>query len=124
MNLPHYQKGLSMAGWMFLILVIGSVITIGTKLAPLYLDHNTMSNIMDGLPQEKGMVTKGNVELTDILRKRFKMNNIRDFDFKNHLTINRPEDRVVIDMNYEVRLPLVHNVDLIASFEKQIILRD
>ena len=105
-------------------MIIGSGIAIGMKLAPLYLDHNTMSNILDRLAEEKGMVIKGNTELTDIMKKRFKMNNIRNFDFKNHITISRPEDRVVIDMNYEVRLPLVQNVDIIASFEKQTILRD
>lgn len=124
MNLPHSQRGLSGAGWMFLIMVIGSVATVGTKLAPLYLDHNTMSNILDRLAEEKGMVTKRDVELTNIIKKRFKMNNIRDFDFENHMTFKRPENRVIIDMNYEVRLSLVYNVDLIASFEKQTVLRD
>tara|TARA_Y100000310_G_scaffold344974_1_gene460892 strand:- start:5047 stop:5421 length:375 start_codon:yes stop_codon:yes gene_type:complete len=124
MSFPYHQRGLSIAGWMFLIMIIGSGIAIGMKLAPLYLDHNTMSNILDRLAEEKGMVIKGNTELTDIMKKRFKMNNIRNFDFKNHITISRPEDRVVIDMNYEVRLPLVQNVDIIASFEKQTILRD
>lgn len=124
MNLPQYQRGLSGAGWMFLIMVIGSVVTVGTKLAPLYLDHNTMSNILDRLAEEKGMVAKRDVDLTNIIKKRFKMNNIRDFDFKNHMTFKRPENRVIIDMNYEVRLPLVYNVDLIASFKKQTVLRD
>lgn len=124
MNLPQYQRGLSMVGWMFLIMIIGSLITVGTKLAPLYIDHNTMANILDRLAEEKGMVVKRNVELTRIIKKRFKMNGIRTFDLKKNMSMKRPENRVIITLDYEVRLPLVYNVDLIASFEKQTVLRD
>ena len=124
MSLLRNQRGLSMAGWLFLIMIFGSVLTVGTKLAPLYLDHNTMSNILDRLALEQGMVKKGNTELRAIIKKRLKLNNIRKFDLEHNMTLTRPEGRVVIDLNYEVRLPLLHNVDLIAAFEKQTILRD
>lgn len=124
MNLPQNQRGLSMAGWMFLIMIIGSLITVGTKLAPLYLDHNTMSNILDRLAEEKGMVVKRNVDLVNIIQKRFRMSGIRTFDLKKNMTIKRPENRVIITLDYEVRLPLAYNVDLIATFDKQTILRD
>jgi len=124
MRLPKHQRGLSTAGWMFLILIIGAIITVGTKLAPLYIDHNTMSNILDGLAEEKGMVTKGSRELTEIITKRFKLNGIRSFNLKDNMTIKRPGNNLVITLDYEVRLPLVHNVDLIASFEKETIFRD
>ena len=124
MNIPHHQRGITMPGWIFLILVVGSTVTVGTKLAPLYLDHNTMGNIIDRLAQEKGMVKKGNGELTAIIRKRFKLNNIRTFDLNRNMTIRRPQNRVVITLDYEVRVPLISNVDLVASFDKQTILRD
>ncbi len=124
MNIPHQQRGITMPGWIFLILIVGSTVTVGTKLAPLYLDHNTMGNIIDRLAQERGMVKKGNGELTAIIRKRFKLNNIRTFDLKRNMTIKRPENRVVITLDYEVRVPLISNVDLVASFDKQTILRD
>ncbi len=124
MSLPQYQKGLSMAGWIFLIMILGSVITLGTKLTPLYWDHNTMSKILDKMVPERGMVALRDTKLRALIKKRFKLNNIRKFDLKNNMTIKRPENRVIIDLNYEVRLPLVYNVDIIATFEKQVILRD
>ena len=113
----NYSRGMGTGGWIFLIFVVGGVVTIGTKLAPLYLDHNTMSSILDGLASEQGIVDKRTDDIDDMIRKRFKMNNIRDFDFKKGMKITRPEDRVVVDLNYEVRVPLIGNVDLVAHFD-------
>ena len=47
MNFPNRQRGISVAGLIMLILIVGGGITAGTKLAPFYLDHNTISTIME-----------------------------------------------------------------------------
>ena len=113
----NYSRGMGTGGWIFLIFIVGGLVTIGTKLAPLYLDHNTMSSILDGMAAEQGIVDKRTDDIDGMIRKRFKMNNIRDFDFKKGMKITRPEDKVVVDLDYEVRLPLAGNVDLIAHFD-------
>lgn len=120
----YRQHGLGMAGWLILILVFGSMITIGAKLLPLYLDHNTMSKVLDGIAEEPGMAGKYSTDLTALVIQRFKLNNIRDFDVKKHLEIVRERTGVRLVLDYEVRTPLIHNVDLIASFEKSVDLKE
>ena len=111
-----HSRGMGMAGWIFLILIVGGAITVGTKLVPLYLDHNTMTQVLDSLAQEQGVVDKRTGDIEEMIKKRFKLNNIRDFDMKNNLKITRPDDKVVATLDYEVRIPLAGNVDLVASF--------
>ncbi len=122
MNFPNRQRGMGAAGWLILILVFGSIITAGTKLAPFYLDHNTMSNIMDKMALEDGMKKKPKRQILDTLQNRFKLNNIRNFPLKEKLTIDRTSNGTEVMLKYESRVALVGNVDMIASFEKKIIL--
>jgi hypothetical protein len=121
---PRQQQGLSFFGWLLMVLVFGSVITMGMKLLPLYLDHNTISNVLDGMAEEKGLAGKRQYELEDMLKKRFKVNNVRDFNHKENLVIKRDKSGVAVIIDYEVRVPLFHNVDLIASFDKSVVLKD
>lgn len=124
MKSPRRQHGLSFFGWILMILVFGSVITMGMKLLPLYLDHNTMSNVLDSMVDEPGLLGKRRYELEDMLKKRFKVNNVRDFNHKENLVIKKDKSGVEVIIDYEVRILLFHNVDLIVSFNKSVLLKD
>jgi Domain of unknown function (DUF4845) len=123
-HFPRKQAGMGTAGWMLIVVVFGSVMTIGMKLVPPFLDHNTMSNILDGMAEEDGMAQKRDAAIEKLIKKRFKMNNIRDFNVGENLDIKRTRNGVEIVMDYEVRMNLIKNVDLIASFDKSVELRN
>jgi hypothetical protein len=117
------QQG-NLGGYILAILFFGAFLTLAGRLGPLYMDHNTMSNLLDKMAQEQGMGNLSDGELQNAIKKRFKLNNIREFDIKEHIEIERTGSGTELIMDYEVRMPLVHNVDLIASFEKEVRLRD
>ena len=123
-NFPKKQMGVSGAGLMLLVVVFGSILTVGMKLVPLYLDHNTMSNILDKMALEDGMTAKSDDNIKKTIRSRFKMNNIRDFDVHENVKVNRTRNGVEVIMDYEIRMNLVKNLDMIAAFDKSIELRN
>jgi hypothetical protein len=124
MNNLKKQSGLSASGWIFLVLIIGGFVSIGAKLAPYYFDHTTVSTILKSMTNEPGLVDKRIPELDAMIVRRLKLNNIRDFDLGNRLVMKRGSDRIIIDLDYEVRIPLVSNLELVASFEEHVELRD
>ena len=124
MKFPKKQQGLSVSGWLFLIVLIGGMVSLIAKLAPYYFDFNTVSAVLDTMSREQGMVDKTVPEIRTILVKRMKLNNIRDFDIDHRMTITRAADRTTIEMKYEARVPLAGNVDIVANFEKNVQLRD
>ena len=83
-----------------------------------------MSGLMDKMATEPGIGNKSDNELRAMLLKRFKLNNIRDFNLKEHVQFDRHAKGTDIVMDYEIRIPLVYNVDLIAAFDKTVSLRD
>ncbi len=123
-HFPRKQTGMGAAGWMLMIAVFGSVLTVGFKLVPLYLDHNTMSKILDRLAEEDGVSQKRDGAISKMITKRFKLNNIRDFKVHENVEINRSRDGVEIVMDYEVRMNIAGNVDLIAAFDKSVNLKN
>ncbi len=120
MNSMSRQQGLGVAGWLLLILVFGGAMTVGMKLLPLYMDHRTMSNVLDSLTEISGLGSQRSDQIQSVIQQRFKLNGIRDFNFKDNMTIARDDDGATVILDYEVRMPLVSNVDLIASFNKEV----
>ena len=120
LQLPVRQSGLSFFGWLLTIMVLGSVITVGLKLIPLYIDHHTMSGVLDSMAEESVMANKRRYELGDMIKKRFRVNNIRDFNHKYNLQAKRGKSGDEVILDYEVRVPLFYNLDLIARFDKSV----
>jgi len=119
----HRQRG-SMGGVIVILLVVGSVVSVGSRVVPFYLDHNTMGTIMEKMSQENGLALKTEASIRDSMRKRLKLNNIRDFDLKENLKIDRSKVGTELVLDYEVRIDLVSNLSLIAAFNKKAHLRD
>ena len=71
LRLPVRQRGLSSFGWLLTIMVLGSVITVGLKLIPPYIDHHTMSGVLDSMAEESGMANKRRYELEENDQKAF-----------------------------------------------------
>ncbi|HKI73853.1 MAG TPA: DUF4845 domain-containing protein [Pseudomonadales bacterium] len=123
MTLARKQAGMSFIGWLILLLIFGGGVTVGLKLAPLYIDYNTMSEILDDMSKENGMGDKANLVIQQTVARRFDMNNIRDFDLKNNVTVHRTEKGVSVILDYKVTKPLLGNVALLVSFHKEVQLR-
>ncbi len=119
----HRQRG-SIGSILVILLVLASVVSVGSRVIPLYLDHNTMGTIMEKMSLENGLALESEGNIRDTMRKRLKINNIRDFDLKEHLKIDRSKVGTELVLDYEVRIELVSNLSLIAAFNKKVSLRD
>ena len=123
LTLPRKQIGASLIGWMFLVLALGTVATVGTKLIPLYVDHNTISNLMDKLAAENGQADRRKSDIIKMIEGRLKLNNIRNFPLKENLEIERTKNGTDLKLNYEMRVPFFQNIDFVVTFGKEIELR-
>ncbi len=102
--LSKKEGGASLAGWLFMLLVLGTVATVGTKLIPLYVDHNTISNLMDKMAEEDGLAGKRKSDLVKLMGGRLKLNNIRDFPLDENIDIEKTKNGTDVILNYEIRV--------------------
>ena len=119
MNFPYRQRGIGLAGWMILVLVFGIILTAGAKLLPLYMDHYAISKVFDQMAKEPGMADSNKKAILNAIDKKLRINQIRNFPLSENLTLEKTERGNKIILKYEVRVSLIQNIDLIASFDKE-----
>jgi len=114
------QKGMTIIGFIIVLSFALFVSYLGMKIVPLYMEYYSVSRILDGLANEQGsrnyapytirlkIMTGLNVSYSD---------NIKESDIK----IKRGSSTLV-RIVYEVRTPILGNLDVIAKFDKQVAL--
>ena len=118
MSGPRRQRGMALAQWMILVLIVGGTATVAIRTIPHYIDFYTMVSVVEALPKNQVHVMSKQ-KIRDSLRKRFKINNIRDVDIAKVVGIERKRGATALTLDYEVREHLFYNIDLIMSFSKR-----
>lgn len=121
---PYKQRGVGFAGWLIIIFFVGGALSVGTKLFPIYVDNNTLEGLLDKMSEESNMSLKSKSEIYKVLENRLKLNNVRDFPIQDNLDVVRTKDGTSLVLDYEQRVPVGGNIDLLVSFKKEVELRD
>ena len=112
------QRGLTAVGWLATLIVVVTAITLTLKLAPHYIDFYTMQSVLEGLPESE-VHSMSRTDVNDVLEKRFKINNLRDFKIRDIIKVERNRDATVLEVRYERREHIFLNVDVVITFHKR-----
>lgn len=120
---PHKQAGMGAVGWLLTVLALGAAASLAGKLVPLYSDFSIMSNVLEGMAEEEGFIHKSDSAIAQTINKRFRVNGVRTFNIKDNIKINRTSNGVELVMDYEIRMDVLRNIDMVVSFDKTVELR-
>ena len=112
------QRGMSVPGIIFIIIVVASLGTFAVKTAPAYLDFNTIDGAISSVLADSKLGLSSTGEIRSSIGKRLSINNI-DVIGKNQIRIEKGSGRVYVAVDYEVRKDLFANIDLVMDFEKE-----
>jgi hypothetical protein len=112
------QRGITAIGLLVGIVGLAATITVVLRLGPHYLDWQTMKSVMGDLPAGE-VHTMSKKEIRESLRKRFRVNSLRDFDLREILVIERQKTGTALAIEYERRENIVANVDVVLTFSEQ-----
>ncbi len=99
-----------------LFLFISSFFTVGLKIAPLYIDHNLITGICEELIENGEAANMTTTDIRQRVSNSLRINNVTGFDLSD-ITLRRENGAPVISINYERRLELVANLDIVAKFD-------
>ena len=106
-----------MLALILLLAIAGLLLLCAMRMAPAYLDDRYIQEALRTLGD--GVDNPSEMSDRDIRKKIgnfFAVNNVRTKSAKD-LEIERDGDRVLVYMDYEVRVPLIYNIDVVMSFE-------
>lgn len=108
-------------GVLIVLALIAFFTLLALRLVPPYLEHFTVASSLKSLQQEPGMRQKTTPEIRSMLSRRLEINDVIHVK-KEHIKIERNSKTglVSINVSYEVRVPVMANVDAVVKFSDQV----
>jgi len=91
------------------------------RIIPVYMNYSSVKSIMNSLGQ--GVETKGKTakELSEMFRKRLKINNLYTLAAnKEAFKFKKSQTGYTLTASYEERGPIFGNLEFVATFEHQV----
>lgn len=117
------QQGVSFFGLVLILVVLAFVVLIGLKVLPIYMESFKIDAALKGVIEMKDVEKMSTKDIVRTLSRRLEVDDvdiINARDYKEHLTITKKKDKVMLDVNYTAEAPLFKNLKLVADFNKHV----
>lgn len=108
------QRGISFIGFIVVLCVVGFFLFLGMKIGPTYLEYYTIRGAVDKIASEAQ--TPDIKAIRDALDKQMKIDYAASYR-PEFVRVVREGDAVNLVLLYEIRKPLIYNLDFVAKFE-------
>ncbi|KAF1721320.1 DUF4845 domain-containing protein [Pseudoxanthomonas wuyuanensis] len=112
------QSGMTLIGFLVVLAVVGFAAYIGMKLFPMYQEYYAVRSAMKGLASEPGIGDMDPSKIQDLFFRRLYINYSESVK-KNNVKIERMEGGWNMKVSYEVRRPMVGNLDVVGVFNTE-----
>jgi hypothetical protein len=115
------QRGITMLGWLILLVPFAIMVYAGIRLTPIYLNYMRVAHSLEQVATESKADTGGNTAdaLRRALDRHFNIESIEHPAVKE-IDIHRDGDQWVLEANYEDVAPLLGNISLLVQFDKRV----
>jgi len=116
-----HQRGLGMLQWALVIAVAGFFMLFAFKVVPLYAENRYVESALRSLEtggEELEQMT--DAEIKSKLNKFYTINNVRSIGPVENIRIERESEKAIVTVDYETRVPLFWNIDLVVSFQNHL----
>jgi hypothetical protein len=118
-KLVKKQRGMTAVGWLIVLGMLSFFVLLVLRLAPGYLEFYKVKNVLESLKDEPYLGNKTPMEIRNLLQRRIDVNAIDSIQAKD-IKIEQQNGKTTIATKYEVRVPILGNVDAVSKFEKSI----
>jgi hypothetical protein len=115
MNRKH-QSGITLISFLVVLGVVGFAAFIGMKLFPMYQEYYSVKSSMKGLESEPGVADMDPSRIQDLFFRRLYINYSENVKPKN-VKFERTDGGWLMKVSYEVRRPLIGNLDVVGKFD-------
>ncbi|MBX9402472.1 DUF4845 domain-containing protein [Lysobacter sp. BMK333-48F3] len=109
------QGGMTLLGFIIVLSVAGLFAYIGMKLVPMYSEFYSVKRSLADLSKEPGAGQMDSAKARDLFFRRMDMSYVESVKQEN-FKIVRNDRGMEITVAYEVRRPLIANLDVVGRF--------
>ena len=111
------QKGMTLIGFIIVLAVVGVFAYVGMKVVPMYLEYFAVKQALDGLAKE-GVAEVDGAKVRDLFFRRLDVS-YADNVKHEHVKLQRRDAGWLMTVNYEIRKPLIANLDVVGKFHAE-----
>jgi len=116
------QRGITMIGWLILLIPVAIVFYAGIRLAPVYLNYMKVVHSLEQVASEVGSSDATAQGIRGAVEKHFNIESV-DYPDSKDLKIARADGVWTIEAAYDDQAPLFANVFILVSFDKTVSLK-
>ena len=109
------QSGMTLIGFVVVLGVVGLFAYVGMKLIPMYAEYYAVKQAMNGLASEPGIADQDPAKIQDLFFRRLYISYAENVK-PEHVEVKRIDNGWEMKVNYEIRKPMIANVDVVGKF--------
>ena len=117
------SKGLTLIGFVIVLAVVLFFAYAGMRVIPMYLEYQALITAMDKLKNDPMAKSMSPYKIKDSIQRSlwvsYASNNIKN----DNIRISKKTDGINVRVAYEVREDFLGNIDIVASFDRTVVLR-
>jgi len=114
-------QGMSLIGFLMVLIMVIFFVFLAMRITPIYLEYYSVVSAMNGLANERGSAQMSSYDIKAKLLNRLYVSYTDGNVGEENIKIVRRQG-VQLRITYEVRKPLMGNLDVIASFDEYVTL--
>ncbi|MGD8408181.1 MAG: DUF4845 domain-containing protein [Thiohalophilus sp.] len=118
MHAEKRQHGMSIPGWIIIIVFAGLLGLFGLKVVPVFINSMTITSILSGMEEDPELRAASPGMLQTTFVRRLNVNRITDVSVDD-VYIEQQGKFSVVEVEYEVRKNFIANIDIVISFNKR-----
>ena len=111
------QRGITLIGFIMLLAVIGVFLFVGFKLFPVYAEYYSAVTDLKAICKEPDAPNASMQDVRNKLDRRFNVSYVESINTVKDVKIITEGDTKLVNIKYEVRRPLIYNLDFVAKFD-------
>jgi Domain of unknown function (DUF4845) len=117
MHTSYRQQGLTLISLILLLAMIGSVVMVILKVAPLYMDNHNVANAFKAERQSPEILSKSKADIRASLGKRFNLNYVTHVNVEDINIVTIP-GYVKVSLEYERVVHIIGNLSVLVEFNE------
>ena len=110
------QGGMTLIGFVIVLGVVGFFAYIAMRLVPMYSEYYAVKQALKGLEAEPGIANRDPAKIQDLFFRRLYISYAENVKPAN-VEIERIDNGWRMKVSYEVRRPLIYNLDVVGKFD-------
>ncbi len=115
------QKGMSLIGFLLVLSMVIFFAYLGMRITPIYIEFYSVKQAMKGVADEPGSANFSPFDVKDKMLSRLYVSYSDGNVTRENIKVVR-SNGVWLVVRYDVRKPLMGNLDVIASFDERVML--